>query len=153
MRLFSELNRLFYLTDRPPRTDINKIFLFPTQPRSSLYLIRNQRYDRNMRFKRLDLRFLEIGVLRVIFTKRDPEFPGISDSWKLGYCVLYLLREILNFQESQVKSLETHFIGSHCLLGTQFPVRTPQTTNPEPIPHKMHQMVKFATHLYLIGLG
>eukprot|EP00116_Pleurobrachia_bachei_P012263 sb/3472525/ len=31
-----------------------------------------------MRFKRLDLRFLEIGVLRVIFTKRDPQFPGIS---------------------------------------------------------------------------
>eukprot|EP00116_Pleurobrachia_bachei_P012608 sb/3472870/ len=31
-----------------------------------------------MRFKRLDLRFLEIGVLRVIFTRRDPEFPGIS---------------------------------------------------------------------------
>eukprot|EP00116_Pleurobrachia_bachei_P001227 sb/3461489/ len=31
-----------------------------------------------VRFKRLDLRFLEIGVLRVIFTKRDPEFPGIS---------------------------------------------------------------------------
>eukprot|EP00116_Pleurobrachia_bachei_P017375 sb/3477637/ len=29
-------------------------------------------------FKRLDLRFLEIGVLRVIITKRDPEFPGIS---------------------------------------------------------------------------
>ena len=25
----------------------DKIFLFPTQPRSSLYLIRNQRYDRN----------------------------------------------------------------------------------------------------------
>eukprot|EP00116_Pleurobrachia_bachei_P017018 sb/3477280/ len=33
---------------------------------------------RPLRFKRLDLRFLEIGVLRVIFTKRDPEFPGIS---------------------------------------------------------------------------
>eukprot|EP00116_Pleurobrachia_bachei_P014077 sb/3474339/ len=32
----------------------------------------------SVRFKRLDLRFLEIGVLRVIFTKRDPEFPGIS---------------------------------------------------------------------------
>eukprot|EP00116_Pleurobrachia_bachei_P015790 sb/3476052/ len=31
-----------------------------------------------VRFKRLDLRFLEIGALRVIFTKRDPEFPGIS---------------------------------------------------------------------------
>eukprot|EP00116_Pleurobrachia_bachei_P015012 sb/3475274/ len=31
------------------------------------------------------------------------------DSWKLGYCVLHLLREILNFQESQVKSFETHF--------------------------------------------
>eukprot|EP00116_Pleurobrachia_bachei_P004029 sb/3464291/ len=31
-----------------------------------------------VRFKRLDLRFLEIGVLLVIFTKRDPEFPGIS---------------------------------------------------------------------------
>eukprot|EP00116_Pleurobrachia_bachei_P003301 sb/3463563/ len=31
------------------------------------------------------------------------------DSWKLWYCVLYLLREILNFQESQVKSFETHF--------------------------------------------
>eukprot|EP00116_Pleurobrachia_bachei_P013202 sb/3473464/ len=31
-----------------------------------------------VRFKRLDLRFLEIGVLRVVFTKRDPEFPGIS---------------------------------------------------------------------------
>eukprot|EP00116_Pleurobrachia_bachei_P000811 sb/3461073/ len=31
-----------------------------------------------VRFKRLDLRFLEIQVLRVIFTKRDPEFPGIS---------------------------------------------------------------------------
>eukprot|EP00116_Pleurobrachia_bachei_P017560 sb/3477822/ len=30
-------------------------------------------------------------------------------SWKLEYCVLYLLREILNFQESQVKSFETHF--------------------------------------------
>eukprot|EP00116_Pleurobrachia_bachei_P015787 sb/3476049/ len=29
-------------------------------------------------FKRLDLIFLEIGVLRDIFTKRDPEFPGIS---------------------------------------------------------------------------
>eukprot|EP00116_Pleurobrachia_bachei_P008250 sb/3468512/ len=27
----------------------------------------------------------------------------------LRYCVLYLLREILNFQESQVKSFETHF--------------------------------------------
>eukprot|EP00116_Pleurobrachia_bachei_P018913 sb/3479175/ len=33
---------------------------------------------RKVRFKRLDLRFLEIGVLRVILTKRDPEFPGIS---------------------------------------------------------------------------
>eukprot|EP00116_Pleurobrachia_bachei_P015508 sb/3475770/ len=31
-----------------------------------------------VRFKRLDLRFLETGVLRVIFTKRDPEIPGIS---------------------------------------------------------------------------
>eukprot|EP00116_Pleurobrachia_bachei_P014090 sb/3474352/ len=31
-----------------------------------------------VRFKRLDLRFLEIGALRVVFTKRDPEFPGIS---------------------------------------------------------------------------
>eukprot|EP00116_Pleurobrachia_bachei_P017721 sb/3477983/ len=31
-----------------------------------------------VRFKRLDPRFLEIGVLRVIFTKKDPEFPGIS---------------------------------------------------------------------------
>eukprot|EP00116_Pleurobrachia_bachei_P011341 sb/3471603/ len=40
-----------------------------------------------VRFKRLDLRFLEIGV----------------------YCMLYLLKEILNFQESQVKSFETHF--------------------------------------------
>eukprot|EP00116_Pleurobrachia_bachei_P013565 sb/3473827/ len=29
-------------------------------------------------FKRLDLRFLEIQELRVILTKRDPEFPGIS---------------------------------------------------------------------------
>eukprot|EP00116_Pleurobrachia_bachei_P004995 sb/3465257/ len=32
----------------------------------------------SVRFKRLDLRFLEIQGLRVIFTKRDPEFPGIS---------------------------------------------------------------------------
>eukprot|EP00116_Pleurobrachia_bachei_P015899 sb/3476161/ len=31
-----------------------------------------------VRFKRLDLRFLEIGALRVVFTKRDPEFPGMS---------------------------------------------------------------------------
>eukprot|EP00116_Pleurobrachia_bachei_P011783 sb/3472045/ len=31
-----------------------------------------------VRIKRLDLRFLEIGALRVVFTKRDPEFPGIS---------------------------------------------------------------------------
>eukprot|EP00116_Pleurobrachia_bachei_P018399 sb/3478661/ len=31
-----------------------------------------------LRFKRLDLRFLEIGVLCVMFTKRDPGFPGIS---------------------------------------------------------------------------
>eukprot|EP00116_Pleurobrachia_bachei_P015759 sb/3476021/ len=31
-----------------------------------------------VRFKRLDLTFLEIGALRVVFTKRDPEFPGIS---------------------------------------------------------------------------
>eukprot|EP00116_Pleurobrachia_bachei_P010689 sb/3470951/ len=31
-----------------------------------------------VRFKRLDQKFLEIGVLRVVFTKRDPEFPGIS---------------------------------------------------------------------------
>eukprot|EP00116_Pleurobrachia_bachei_P003866 sb/3464128/ len=32
------------------------------------------------------------------------------DSWKLEHCMLYLLREIiLNFQESQVKSFETHF--------------------------------------------
>eukprot|EP00116_Pleurobrachia_bachei_P009254 sb/3469516/ len=39
------------ISDRPPRTAIehwkDKIFLFLTQPRSSLYLIRNQRYDRN----------------------------------------------------------------------------------------------------------
>eukprot|EP00116_Pleurobrachia_bachei_P013800 sb/3474062/ len=34
--------------------------------------------ETKVHFKRLDLRFLEIGVLRVIFTKRDPEFPGIS---------------------------------------------------------------------------
>eukprot|EP00116_Pleurobrachia_bachei_P005749 sb/3466011/ len=40
-----------------------------------------------LRFKRLDLRFLEIGALRVV----------------------YLLRESSNFQESQVKSFETHF--------------------------------------------
>ena len=31
-----------------------------------------------VRFKRLDPRFLEIGALRVVFTKRDPDFQGIS---------------------------------------------------------------------------
>eukprot|EP00116_Pleurobrachia_bachei_P011258 sb/3471520/ len=31
-----------------------------------------------VRFKRIDLRFLEIGVLLVVFTKRDPEFSEIS---------------------------------------------------------------------------
>eukprot|EP00116_Pleurobrachia_bachei_P013130 sb/3473392/ len=35
-----------------------------------------------VRFKRLDLKFLEIGAMRVVFTKRDPEFPGIS-----GQCI------------------------------------------------------------------
>eukprot|EP00116_Pleurobrachia_bachei_P018042 sb/3478304/ len=42
--------------------------------RNSVFYITSSK----VRFKRLDLRFLEIGVLRVIFTKRDPEFPGIS---------------------------------------------------------------------------
>eukprot|EP00116_Pleurobrachia_bachei_P017537 sb/3477799/ len=39
---------------------------------------RELKYGVKVRFKRLDLRFLEIGVLRVVFTKRDPQFPGIS---------------------------------------------------------------------------
>eukprot|EP00116_Pleurobrachia_bachei_P014972 sb/3475234/ len=34
-------------------------------------------------------------------------------SWKLDYCVLYLVKEILNFQESQVKSFETHLKSKH----------------------------------------
>eukprot|EP00116_Pleurobrachia_bachei_P016554 sb/3476816/ len=33
---------------------------------------------RQVAMVRLDLRFLEIGVLHIVFTKRDPEFPGIS---------------------------------------------------------------------------
>eukprot|EP00116_Pleurobrachia_bachei_P015871 sb/3476133/ len=31
-----------------------------------------------VRFKRLDLRFLQIGALLVVFTKRDLEFPGVA---------------------------------------------------------------------------
>eukprot|EP00116_Pleurobrachia_bachei_P018163 sb/3478425/ len=40
---------LIFSSDRPPHTVVekDKIFLFPTQPRSSLYLIRNQSYVRN----------------------------------------------------------------------------------------------------------
>eukprot|EP00116_Pleurobrachia_bachei_P012396 sb/3472658/ len=40
---------------------------------------------------------------------KDNRYIYFLNSWKLEYCVLYLLREILNFQESQVKSFETHF--------------------------------------------
>eukprot|EP00116_Pleurobrachia_bachei_P013603 sb/3473865/ len=55
-----------------------------------------------LRFKRLDLRFLEIGAfLRVVFTKRDPEFPGIS-----GLIRSSRLKRTLKC----VKSFETHFI-------------------------------------------
>eukprot|EP00116_Pleurobrachia_bachei_P015024 sb/3475286/ len=54
--------------DNDSLSDTNKCSLFASS------------YAKNfkVRFKRLDLRFLEIGALRVIFTKRDPEFPGIS---------------------------------------------------------------------------
>eukprot|EP00116_Pleurobrachia_bachei_P015992 sb/3476254/ len=39
---------------------------------------KNEKSLVKVRFKRLDLRFLEIGALHVVFAKRDPEFPGIS---------------------------------------------------------------------------
>eukprot|EP00116_Pleurobrachia_bachei_P016449 sb/3476711/ len=49
--------------------------LSPEDQASRLYFTTKQA---KVRFKRLDLRFLEIQALRVVFTKRDPEFPGIS---------------------------------------------------------------------------
>eukprot|EP00116_Pleurobrachia_bachei_P014611 sb/3474873/ len=58
---------------------------------------------------------LQIGYARLLLhcfrTREGMQSGGDAekDSWKLEYCVLYLLREILNFQESQVKSFETHF--------------------------------------------
>eukprot|EP00116_Pleurobrachia_bachei_P011132 sb/3471394/ len=73
-----------------------------------------------VRFKRLDLRFLEIGVLPVqelfqhvpvvcfcktVTISEVRLVPRYHNLW----ATLYILREILNFQESQVKSFETHF--------------------------------------------